>query len=243
MKRLSTLIIVALLLSSCASPKINQNLTEREMSPELREMQQGVHLASQVMEQFSSLDKLLQTVPVRTVSGNGDIPCERHDGTLWQIDGGDKNDVIECSWGSEVVIAHGGNDQIDTGWGDDALHGGDGNDTFDGSNGNKVIYGGPGNDIIESSKGNMVINGGPGDDQISTSWGNAALLFGNNWGHDTLDISCNRSVVALIFSNQIKEKDLVWSKKTLEDTRTHSKITFEGSTSCLEMVYSKEKFL
>ncbi|MGX8882108.1 putative Ig domain-containing protein [Methylovorus sp. SPW-M1] len=82
------------------------------------------------------------------------------------VDGGDGNDMIQGSSGSDYiqggdgddaiislesvdfVWGGAGNDSIDTGKDDDYLDGGDGNDLLAGNYGNDVIYGGNGNDYI-----------------------------------------------------------------------------------------------
>lgn len=245
MTKLTVLFVMAMLFAACShqppappTTVLNQPI----MSQEIREMLQGVRLAIAIEPRLESLEKLLTVDPQREVKAQGDIPCDRHDGITWVIVGGEQRDVVKCSWGSEIVITKGGNDEIDSGWGVDALHGGAGDDVLDGSNGDVILYGGPGNDIITGSWGNKVINGGPGDDQIEARGGNIVMLVGNNWGHDVIKNSCTNGALTLLFSNEINEADVRWVGKKLTDTRTGSTLEFAGATSCLQMIYSEEKF-
>lgn len=76
-------------------------------------------------------------------------------GSAWCIDGGDGNDVVDGSPGSDclfggagndVLHGNGGNDRLEGGAGDDTLDGGDGNDSLEGGSGSDVLIGGPGTD-------------------------------------------------------------------------------------------------
>lgn len=237
MKKWMIFMLLGLLISGCASTGHDGGALSAKV-----EMQQGVRLATKAMKQFDGLEQLLEQTPAHIVSGNGNLPCERHDQTLWMIEGGNERDVIDCSWGSEIILTQGGNDQVNASWGRDALHGGAGDDTLNGGRRNDVVYGGAGNDIIKGGWGNEVINGGSGNDQIKTGWGKAVLLYGKGWGHDTVEMVCSGAVVVLLFSKEISQDDLVWSNQSLVDTKTHSKITFPDSTRCLKTVYSNDSF-
>ena len=213
------LVIAALVSSGCTMTMPNDGGFESE----LEILRSGVVVASKENSGLDELLRMLHSEPDRVFSGNGVIPCERHDGELHLLEGGKLPDTIQCSWGSEIVLAGAGDDVIDTGWGDDAIAAGDGND------------------VVEGSWGNEVFLGGPGDDEIDESWGAAVFLFGSNWGNDKLKIYCDAPAV-LIFSREISEQNLVWPEKyKLRDDASQSTIVFEGSLNCIQMIFSDLK--
>jgi len=210
------IVVVVVLVAGCSakrSPDLGYEF-QKEMVREAVTVVTGTHPSFQVF------DELLNATVDHTISGNGHIPCDRHDGSLFLIEGGEFKDTVKCSWGREIVCTKGDDDKIDVGWGNDVVIAGTGNDTIEGSWGDEIIYGGPGNDVIDES------------------WGRVILLYGKNWGNDIVDVHCDAPAV-LVFSKDIKEKDLVWNEgKVLYDTAHGSTIQFDGSINCLKMIFS-----
>ncbi|WP_036186427.1 hypothetical protein [Marinimicrobium agarilyticum] len=157
--------------------------------------------------------------PHKSISGAGVLPCDRHDGLLYLLKGSDGYDRIECSWGHEVIDVSDGNDHIDGGWGNEIIVAGEGTDTILGSWGDEVIYPGPGNDEIDGS------------------WGNLILIYGKDWGTDTVEGECS----LIIFSKENKPEDLVWKdNKTLFNQTNGGSIQLDSA--CSETFYSSRSF-
>jgi Ca2+-binding RTX toxin-like protein len=90
--------------------------------------------------------------------------------------GGDKNDTINGTTGTDMMFGLGGQDTINGNAGSDLLCGGNGNDAIsggggadiiDGQNGDDAISGGDGNDILRGGGGKDTLTGGAGADRFS----------------------------------------------------------------------------
>jgi Ca2+-binding RTX toxin-like protein len=86
-----------------------------------------------------------------------------------------RNDILQGTLGSDVIVGLGGNDIINGNGGDDEICGGSGsdiinvgagNDRINGDAGNDLINGGAGNDQLYGREGNDIINGDAGNDLI-----------------------------------------------------------------------------
>ena len=96
-----------------------------------------------------------------------------------QINGYNGDDVIDLSKNltiSAIVLGGQGNDTIFGSNGSNELHGGDGDDTLYGGNGDDSLFGDAGNDYLHGGNGVDALFGGLGND-----W-----LYGDN-GKDSLD--------------------------------------------------------
>ena len=90
-----------------------------------------------------------------------------------EFHGGDGNDYIAGTTGSDFLYGDDGNDIVLAGRGDNFVHGDDpedptatGNDRIEGREGNDILLGGPGNDRITGRAGNDTLAGGTGNDQL-----------------------------------------------------------------------------
>ncbi len=101
------------------------------------------------------------------------------------INGTNGTDIILAGNGNDTVSGGGGSDIIDGGNGNDTLSGGDGSDILIGGNGNDTLSGGTGSDILDGGNGNDVLDGGQGNDIIFGDHGNDIIYFSQ--GHDFVD--------------------------------------------------------
>lgn len=102
------------------------------------------------------------------------------------IQGGIGNDTLDGRSGDDTLHGGDGNDSLIGGNGNDLLDGGADDDTLVGSSGNDTLDGGAGNDTLDGGSGNDRITGGAGNDTINFSQGNDILVFGANFGNDTV---------------------------------------------------------
>ncbi|MDX1297069.1 MAG: peroxidase family protein [Pseudomonas sp.] len=102
------------------------------------------------------------------------------------IQGGIGNDTLNGRGGNDTLIGGDGNDTLIGGGGDDLLEGGLGNDTLLGGAGNDTLEGGAGDDFLNGGGGNDRMTGGEGNDTMNVSQGNDILVFGANFGNDTV---------------------------------------------------------
>lgn len=119
-----------------------------------------------------------------------------------RLNGGDGNDTISGSSGSDVIDGGAGDDSLSGDDGDDELTGGaggdtisgdqgadtlfgnDGNDNLSGGNDNDSLVGGFGNDVLNGNDDDDTLEGGFGNDTMSGSQGDDSLE--GNQGRDTL---------------------------------------------------------
>lgn len=174
---------------------------------------------SEEIEGVASFLELLEEEPSKTLSGSGVLPCDRHDGTLYVLNGSDSSDSVECSWGDEIIDTYNGDDQIDGGHGDE------------------IIASGPGTDTIVGSWGDEVIYPGAGDDELSGGWGEMILVYGKDWGNDVVKGSCS----LVIFSVENKQEDFVWeNNRILHNKGNGGSIQFEHV--CNNIFFSTRSF-
>lgn len=79
-----------------------------------------------------------------------------------KIEGNERDNRLEGTHESELIVGYNGNDRIDGGAGDDCIVGGEGNDRLEGGSGDDVILGKNGNDRIDGGSGNDKLFGGQG---------------------------------------------------------------------------------
>ena len=103
--------------------------------------------------------------------------------------GGDGDDVIDTSTGTNYVDAGAGADTVTGGSGVDTIIGGAGDDVIDGSDGADSISGGDGADTITGGTGADTVDGGAGADVIDTETGLDIITLGT--GNDTVTINVN----------------------------------------------------
>lgn len=103
-----------------------------------------------------------------------------------QMTGGAAADTLRGLGGDDVLSGLGGNDTLYGGAGADSLLGGEGADTLFGEGGNDILDGGDGDDILDGGAGNDTMIGGAGNDTLYASQGNDILVFGPNFGNDTI---------------------------------------------------------
>ncbi|MDH1620166.1 hypothetical protein N5F07_03220 [Pseudomonas chengduensis] len=102
------------------------------------------------------------------------------------MSGGAGNDTLSGLGGNDLLYGGEGNDTLTGDAGIDQLYGEAGNDTLLGGDGNDLLDGGDGNDVLIGGLGNDVMTGGAGDDFMDASQGNDILVFGANFGNDTV---------------------------------------------------------
>ena len=100
------------------------------------------------------------------------------------LDGRDGNDLMSGGNGNDELIGGRGNDTLDGGNGDDDLDGGLGDDHLEGGNGNDSLTAGDGNDSLSGGDGNDMLNAGEGDNLLDGGKGNDVLTAG--MGNDNL---------------------------------------------------------
>jgi len=103
-----------------------------------------------------------------------------------QMTGGAAADTLRGLGGDDVLSGMGGNDTLYGGAGADSLLGGEGGDTLFGEGGNDILDGGDGDDILDGGAGNDIMIGGAGNDTLYADQGNDILVFGPNFGSDTI---------------------------------------------------------
>ncbi len=102
------------------------------------------------------------------------------------MSGGAGNDTLSGLGGNDLLYGGEGNDTLTGDAGIDQLYGEAGNDTLLGGDGNDLLDGGDDNDVLIGGLGNDVMTGGAGDDFMDASQGNDILVFGANFGNDTV---------------------------------------------------------
>ncbi|SDA59307.1 Ca2+-binding protein, RTX toxin-related [Pseudomonas sp. NFPP33] len=100
--------------------------------------------------------------------------------------GGVGNDTLRGLGGNDVLNGMEGDDLLYGGAGADSLSGGSGADTLFGEGGNDILDGGDGDDILDGGAGNDIMIGGVGNDTLYANQGNDILVFGPNFGNDTI---------------------------------------------------------
>jgi Ca2+-binding RTX toxin-like protein len=103
-----------------------------------------------------------------------------------QMTGGAAADILRGLGGDDVLSGLGGNDTLYGGAGADSLLGGEGADTLFGEGGNDILDGGDGDDILDGGAGNDIMIGGAGNDTLYADQGNDILVFGPNFGNDSI---------------------------------------------------------
>lgn len=182
----------------------------RNVLVELRS--EGINTASKFLEYF-------EMEPAKTLTGSDVISCNRHDDQLYLIKGSVLADILECSWGHEIIDTYDGDDEIDGGWGDEIIAARVGSDTIDGSWGNEMVYAGPGDDYVNGSRGSLT------------------LLYGANWGNDVVVGNCN----LIVFSSENEPEDILWKDQILiTNRRTGDRIEF--SHPCKMVHFSNISF-
>jgi len=99
--------------------------------------------------------------------------------------GGDGDDNLAGSVGSDTLDGGAGDDNLNSGRGADTLDGGEGNDNLSGGMGDDVLYGGEGDDILDGDQQDDTLFGGAGDDTLLGGAGSDTLEGGT--GDDVLD--------------------------------------------------------
>jgi Ca2+-binding RTX toxin-like protein len=100
------------------------------------------------------------------------------------LTGDSKDNLLQSSWGNDLLFGLGGNDTLAGGGGDDTLDGGAGNDLLMGGRGVNVLIGGAGADTLSAGylTGGAgyffsVLNGGSGVDYFDARYGLAVISF------------------------------------------------------------------
>ena len=139
-----------------------------------------------------ALENALNGQSFKFIGGDGDDIFDPHFAMLpyyghGTIIGGEGNDSLTGTAGSDYISGGKGNDVIIDNYGSNHLRGGSGNDIItvgSGSNGS-TLKGGSGNDTLTSGAGSDKLYGGSGHDTLLGGRGNDAL-YGNR-GRDTLN--------------------------------------------------------
>ena len=100
-------------------------------------------------------------------------------------EGGDGDDALDGSVGSDTLDGGAGDDLLRAGRGADTLDGGAGDDALQGGMGDDVLYGGEGNDVLSGDQQDDFLDGGAGDDVLQGGAGSDTLYGGE--GDDVLD--------------------------------------------------------
>lgn len=140
----------------------------------------------------TALEDALNGQSFKFVGGEGDDIFDPHLDMLpfhgrGAIFGGEGNDTLTGTAGSDFITGGVGDDVITDNYGANDLRGGKGNDTItvgNGSNGS-TLKGGAGNDTLISGAGNDTLKGGSGFDILIGGRGNDTLS--GNRGRDTLN--------------------------------------------------------
>ena len=134
---------------------------------------------------FAARDSLL----VSSVAGMSFRDIERY-----EIQGGERNDVISGWLLGDDFDGNGGNDRLSGYFGDDSLDGGEGNDTLLGGGGDDYLYASDGNDLVRGGFGHDGIYGSLGNDRLFGEAGDDNMVGGSGRdvlsggaGNDTLD--------------------------------------------------------
>ncbi|MDX7921681.1 VCBS domain-containing protein, partial [Aeromonas media] len=109
------------------------------------------------------------------------------------INGTNRNDIINATAGNDAINGGAGDDTINAGEGNNQVDGGSGNDTIAAGAGNDVIDGGSGNDLINAGNGNNTVDGGSGNDNITTGSGNDNI--DGESGNDTIFAGAGKDVI------------------------------------------------
>ena len=122
--------------------------------------------------------------------------------TLGQvIGGGNGNQTLNGSAGSDIINAGNGSDTINGGAGNDSITAGNGNDTVSDGDGNDIINAGNGSDTISAGGGNDIINAANGKDTITVGDGSDTINAGN--GNDTISAGSGTDAITLGNGNDI----------------------------------------
>lgn len=151
--------------------------------------------------------------------------------------GGAGDDLLMGNGGDDEISGGGGNDSIHGSAGDDLIHGGSGRDKLYGGSGNDEINGGKGKDTVYGGAGNDTMDGGEGSDWLYAGDGNDVVLFGRDYGHDSVvmgigvEDELDRFVDRVIFRAGISA-DQLW----FEAQNTDLDITIIGTKDKLTIV-------
>ncbi|MFS4579865.1 calcium-binding protein [Phaeobacter sp. C3_T13_0] len=94
------------------------------------------------------------------------------------IEGGETNDLLLGTIGTETILGGAGNDNIDARGGEDTVEGGAGNDTLDGGSADDNIFGGDGEDILVGGNGDDFMRGNADDDTLIDTRGADHIVGG-----------------------------------------------------------------
>ncbi len=103
--------------------------------------------------------------------------------------------TIKTGAGTNQVTGSKYSDKITGGAGVDIIYGGTGNDTIKGGAGDDFLYGEAGNDTITGGAGNDTINGGAGNDTITGNTGKNTVVFENDFGTDTINMTKGEELI------------------------------------------------
>ena len=92
------------------------------------------------------------------------------------LDGGDDNDTLNGKAGDDILKGGNGDDRLVGDKGDDILEGGAGDDLLSGGANNDRLDGGAGDDVVSATGGNNTLIGGQGNDSVSGGFGNDVLI-------------------------------------------------------------------
>ncbi len=159
-------------------------------------------------------------LPKVKVGSDSDYKCGNRDSVL--IEGNDKPNVINCSWGNQVIYAGGGKDLIEDSWGNDIFYGGKGND---------VIDAGWGSDII-------IFNEGWGSDVVDKTCHHSKYNKGSTIGAADYNYKWKYTNF-IVFGPNILSKDIIWDNNKLVNNKTGDTIEFKKK--CFNFVYFSEK--
>ncbi|WP_308367425.1 MULTISPECIES: hypothetical protein [unclassified Microbulbifer] len=178
-----------------------------------------IELRSEGVETTGDFLKYFEMEPLKILTGSGKIPCSKHKKRPYLIKGSVLKDIVNCSWGNDIIDTYQGSDEIEGSWGDEIIAAGAGDDIIDGSWGNEMIYAGPGNDSIEGSHGSLT------------------LLYGADWGNDSVSGICD----LIIFSSENKSDEILWeNKREIVNKRTGDKVKL--TSQCKDVHFSSIGF-
>ena len=100
--------------------------------------------------------------------------------------GGEGNDTIIGSSGSNKIYAYEGNDTVNAGRGNDTVYGGAGHDKLYGESGNDTLIGGEGNDKLYGERSNDILDGGTGNDYLNGDEENDTYIYRRGDGSDVI---------------------------------------------------------
>ena len=134
-------------------------------------------------DRFNGNNSRPQRVPLQIFGGNDNDTLIGTAGTDYFF-AGDGNDSIVANDGDDTVRGDTGNDIVSGGRGNDSILGEAGVDTIAGDDGDDTLLGGDDNDVLNGFAGNDLVKGENGNDTLFAGIGNDRLEGGT--GNDTM---------------------------------------------------------